>query len=218
MINIVNVHKSYDSLEVLKGVDLAISAGEVVAITGASGAGKSTLLQIIGSLMSCEEGDIFIDSENISKMGDRKLSRFRNEKIGFVFQFHNLLPEFTAFENICLPGYIGSRPKEKVELYAKELLTLLGLGERATHKPAQLSGGEQQRVAIARALINSPRLLLADEPSGNLDSVNREEIHRLFFELRDKLGITVVVVTHDEELANMSDRKIVMRDGRVIGD
>ncbi|MFI3278620.1 MAG: ABC transporter ATP-binding protein [Rikenellaceae bacterium] len=218
MINIVDVHKSYDSLEVLRGVNLTIAAGEVVAITGASGAGKSTLLHIIGSLMSCERGDIFIDSKNISQMKDSELSRFRNEKIGFVFQFHNLLPEFTAFENICLPGYIGSRPKSEVENYAQELLALMGLSDRATHKPTQLSGGEQQRIAIARALINSPQLLLADEPSGNLDSVNREEIHRLFFKLRDKLGITVVVVTHDEELANMSDRKIVMRDGEVVRD
>lgn len=216
MIEAKDIVKSFGDLQVLRGVTLNVSRGEVVAITGASGAGKTTLLQIIGTLMSCDQGAISIDGVCLSRLKDKELSRFRNEKIGFVFQFHNLLAEFTAFENICLPGYIGGRDRADVERHAAELLALMGLSERRDHKPSALSGGEQQRVAIARALINSPAVILADEPSGNLDSKNRTEIHKLFFELRDRLGLTVVVVTHDDELAAMSDRKIVMRDGVII--
>ncbi len=216
MIEAKNISKKFGDLEVLKRVDLQVSRGEVVAITGASGAGKTTLLQIIGTLMSSDEGSITIDGVDLSRLRDRELSRFRNERVGFVFQFHNLLAEFTAFENICLPGYIGGRNRGDVERRAAELLDLMGLSQRKDHKPSALSGGEQQRVAIARALINSPAVILADEPSGNLDSKNRTEIHNLFFELRDRLGLTVVVVTHDDELAEMSDRKIVMRDGVII--
>ncbi len=216
MIEAKGIAKRFGDLEVLKGVTLEVSRGEVVAITGASGAGKSTLLQIIGTLMACDDGSVTIDGVDLSRLKDRELSRFRNERVGFVFQFHNLLAEFTAFENICLPGYIGGRNRSEVEAKATELLSLMGLSERRDHKPSALSGGEQQRVAIARALINSPAVILADEPSGNLDSKNRTEIHKLFFELRDSLGLTVVVVTHDDELAAMSDRKIVMRDGVII--
>lgn len=216
MINVQNLHKSYGDLEVLKGVSLSIDSGEVVCIVGASGAGKTTLLQIIGTLSRYDSGDIRVNGIEISRLTDKEISNFRNSKIGFVFQFHHLLPEFTALENICIPGFIAGRPKVEVEKEAAELLEMMGLSERASHKPSQLSGGEQQRVAIARALINSPAVILADEPSGNLDTKNRDEIHKLFFELRDKLGITIVIVTHDENLAQMSDRKIVMSDGRII--
>ncbi len=216
MIEVRDLHKSYGELEVLKGVSFDVGAGEVVSIVGASGAGKTTLLQIIGTLSRPDGGSVQIDGVHAEKLGDRELSRFRNDKIGFVFQFHHLLPEFTAFENVCIPGYIGGRDREAVESRAVELLEMLGMSGRATHKPAELSGGEQQRVAIARALINSPAVLLADEPSGNLDSRNRDEIHRLFFTLRDTFGQTVVVVTHDEGLADMADRKIVMSDGMIL--
>ncbi len=216
MIKAYNIHKRFGSLEVLRGVDLQISRGEVVAITGASGAGKTTLLQILGTLMNPDEGQIEIDGELVNQMGDTTISRFRNQHIGFVFQFHNLLAEFSAFENICLPAYIGSGVSDEVKQRADELLQMMGLSERRNHKPNELSGGEQQRVAIARALINSPAVIFADEPSGNLDSHNRAEIHKLFFELRDRFNLTVVVVTHDESLADMSDRKIVMRDGLII--
>ena len=216
MIEAVDVHKSYGSLEVLKGVSLTVCRGEVVCIVGASGAGKTTLLQILGTLSAADSGRIRIDGIPVERLSDRELSDFRNRRIGFVFQFHHLLPEFTAFENVCMPGYIGRRDRVEVEKQARELLLMLGLGSRGHHKPAELSGGEQQRVAIARALVNSPSVLLADEPSGNLDSKNREEIHRLFFELRDRLGQTVVIVTHDDGLAEMSDRKIVMSDGLII--
>ncbi len=216
MIKVKDIHKSYGELEVLKGVSLDIARGEVISITGASGAGKSTLLHILATLSQADSGEVMIAGEEVSRMGDREISRFRNTKIGFVFQFHNLLPEFSALENICLPGYIAKRNKSEVESRAKELLEMMNLTSRADHKPSQLSGGEQQRVAIARALINSPMVIFADEPSGNLDSVNREEIHNLFFELRDKLGITVVVVTHDERLAEMADRKIIMKDGEIV--
>ena len=216
MIEAADVHKSYGSLEVLKGVSLTVCRGEVVCIVGASGAGKTTLLQILGTLSAADSGRIRIDGIPVERLSDRELSDFRNRRIGFVFQFHHLLPEFTAFENVCMPGYIGRRDRVEVEKQARELLLMLGLGSRGHHKPAELSGGEQQRVAIARALVNSPSVLLADEPSGNLDSKNREEIHRLFFELRDRLGQTVVIVTHDDGLAEMSDRKIVMSDGRII--
>lgn len=216
MIHIENIHKRFGALEVLKGISLDVADREVVAIVGASGAGKTTLLQIIGTLSRPDEGLVRIDDREVFALNDRALSRFRNERIGFVFQFHHLLPEFTTFENVCIPGWIGRRPKAEVGSRARELLGLMGLTDRSEHKPGQLSGGEQQRVAIARALINSPAVLLADEPSGNLDTKTREDIHRLFFELRDRLGQTVVIVTHDEHLAAMSDRRIVLSDGQVV--
>ena len=217
MIHIEQIHKHFGPLEVLKGISLDVADREVVSIVGASGAGKTTLLQIIGTLSRPDGGLVEISGANPFELNDRQLSRFRNEQIGFVFQFHHLLPEFTACENVCIPGLIGRRPRAEVEHRAKELLELMGLSERMTHKPAQLSGGEQQRVAIARALINAPAVLLADEPSGNLDTKTRDEIHRLFFDLRDKLGQTIVIVTHDEQLAAMSDRKITLSDGRIVG-
>lgn len=216
MIQVSDIHKRFGDLEVLKGVSLSVARGEVVSVVGASGAGKTTLLQILGTLLRPDSGRVEIDGREPFALGDRELSRFRNERVGFVFQFHHLLPEFTAFENVCIPGFIGQRPRAEVERRAAELIALLGLVARRDHKPAQLSGGEQQRVAIARALINSPAVLLADEPSGNLDSRNRDEIHRLFFELRDKLGQTAVIVTHDEGLAAMADRKITMSDGLIL--
>lgn len=216
MIRITDIHKSFGTLEVLKGVSLDVAQGEVVSIVGASGAGKTTLLQIVGTLSRPDSGSVVIDGVDAFALGDKALSKFRNERIGFVFQFHHLLPEFTAFENICIPGLIGKRDRREVEKRAAELLEMMGLTARRDHKPGQLSGGEQQRVAIARALINSPAVLLADEPSGNLDTHNREELHRLFFELRDKLGQTIVIVTHDESLATMADRRITMSDGRIV--
>lgn len=216
MIRITEIHKRFGTLEVLKGVSLEVAPREVVSIVGASGAGKTTLLQIIGTLSRPDSGRVEIDGQDVFRLNDRELSRFRNERIGFVFQFHHLLAEFTAFENVCIPGLIGRRPRAEVERRAAELLDLMGLSARRDHKPGQLSGGEQQRVAIARALINSPAVLLADEPSGNLDSHNRDEIHRLFFELRERLGQTIVVVTHDEHLAAMADRTITMSDGRIL--
>lgn len=215
MIRVTDIHKSFGSLEVLRGVSLEVADREVVSIVGASGAGKTTLLQIIGTLSRPDSGRVEIDGRDPFALGDRDLSRFRNERIGFVFQFHHLLAEFSAFENVCIPGLIGRRPRAEVERRADELLDLVGLSARRDHKPGQLSGGEQQRVAIARALINSPAVLLADEPSGNLDSHNRDEIHRLFFELRERLGQTIVIVTHDEHLAAMADRTITMSDGTV---
>lgn len=216
MIKAVDIRKRFGALEVLKGVSLEVKRGEVISIVGASGAGKTTLLQILGTLSKADGGELLIDGERVEAMNDRTLSRFRNQKIGFVFQFHHLLPEFTAFENVTIPALIGGMPQREAEQRAMELLRLVGLAERGEHKPSQLSGGEQQRVAIARALINSPAVLLADEPSGNLDSRNREEIHRLFFELRERLGQTIVIVTHDEQLAAMADRRIVMRDGGIV--
>ena len=216
MIRTKEIRKSFGTLEVLKGLDLLVERGEVVSIVGPSGAGKTTLLQILGTLSRPSSGEIEIDGEAVHALSDRQLSRFRNTKIGFVFQFHHLLPEFTALENVCIPGYIGGRDRREVEKRAAELLEMLGMEHRSSHKPAELSGGEQQRVAIARALINSPAVLLADEPSGNLDTKNREEIHRLFFTLRDTLGQTVVIVTHDGQLAAMSDRKIEMVDGQIV--
>ena len=215
MIRVTDIHKSFGTLEVLKGVSLEVAAGEVVSIVGASGAGKTTLLQIMGTLSRPDSGRVEIGGEDVSSLGDKALSKFRNERIGFVFQFH-LLAEFTAFENVCITGLIGRRPRAEVERRAAELLDMMGLASRRDHKPGQLSGGEQQRVAIARALVNAPAVLLADEPSGNLDSHNRDEIHRLFFELREKLGQTVVIVTHDENLAAMADRKITMSDGTIL--
>ena len=217
MIRVTDIHKSFGTLEVLKGVSLDVAQGEVVSIVGASGAGKTTLLQIIGTLSRPDGGRVEIDGRDVSALGDRALSQFRNERIGFVFQFHHLLAEFTAFENVCIPGLIGRRPRADVERRAAELLDMMGLAARRDHKPGQLSGGEQQRVAIARALVNSPAVLLADEPSGNLDSHNRDEIHRLFFDLRERLGQTVVIVTHDENLAAMADRKITRSDGLIRG-
>lgn len=206
--------RRYDSLQVLKGIDLDVQKGEIVAIVGASGAGKSTLLHIIGTLDKPDQGTVVLEGTDLSKLNDKSLALFRNEKIGFIFQFHNLLAEFTALENVCMPGFIGGRESEKeLRKRAGELLDLLGLGERKDHLPSQLSGGEQQRVAVARALLNRPSIVLADEPSGNLDSRNAEELHRLFFHLRDTLGQTFVIVTHNEHLSEMADRRLVMRDG-----
>ena len=216
MIRVTDIHKSFGTLEVLKGVSLDVAQGEVVSIVGASGAGKTTLLQIMGTLSRPDSGRVEIGGEDVSSLGDKALSKFRNERIGFVFQFHHLLAEFTTFENVCIPGLIGRRPRAEVERRAAELLGMMDLTARRDHKPGQLSGGEQQRVAIARALVNSPAVVLADEPSGNLDSHNRDEIHRLFFELREKLGQTIVIVTHDENLAAMADRKITMSDGTIL--
>ena len=215
IIQIEDLHKHYGSFEVLRGVSLTISEGEVVAIVGASGAGKTTLLHVMGALSEFDGGKAVVDGVDLSSLKGDAAADFRSAKVGLVFQFHHLLPEFTALENVCLPAYIAGRDKAEVEQQAKELLSLVGLSERMDHKPSALSGGESQRVAIARALINSPRILLADEPSGNLDSHNRTEIHNLFFELRDRLGLTVVVVTHDEGLAAMSDRKVTIIDGQM---
>ena len=216
MIRLTDIRKRFGELEVLKGVSLGVRQGEVVSVVGASGAGKTTLLQIMGTLSRPDAGRVEIGGEDPFALGDKALSRFRNDRIGFVVQFHHLLPEFSAFENVCIPGLIGRRPRAEVERRAAELLALVGLTARRDHKPGQLSGGEQQRVAIARAIVNAPAVLLADEPSGNLDTRNREEIHRLFFDLRDELGQTVVIVTHDERLAAMADRKITMSDGRIL--
>ena len=216
MIKVENINKSFGQVDVLKNVSLDIAAGEVVSIVGPSGAGKTTLLQIIGTLSRQDSGRVLINGVDLSTIGDTKLSRFRNQNIGFVFQFHNLLGEFTALENVCIPAYIAGSERNQTEKRAVELLELLGMKHRMHHKPAEMSGGEQQRVAVARALINSPALLLADEPSGNLDSHNRDELHSLFFELRDKFGQTIVIVTHDNDLAQRSDRKIEMLDGRII--
>ena len=213
MITVRDIHKSFGSLEVLRGVSFDIERGSVVSIVGASGAGKTTLLQIMGTLSRADRGEVLIDGVATEKLNDNDLSVFRNRRIGFVFQAHNLLPEFTALENVCLPGFIAGRDREEVEAQAVELLRGLDLSERALHKPAQMSGGEQQRVAVARALINQPAVLLADEPSGNLDTHNRRELHRLFFDLRERTGQTVVIVTHDEELASSTDRTLRLVDG-----
>lgn len=216
MIRAAHIRKSFGALEVLRGVSLDVSRGEVVSVVGASGAGKTTLLQILGTLSRLDAGQLLVDGVDVAKLGDRALSRFRNERIGFVFQFHHLLAEFTALENVCIPGYIGGRPRAEVERRAAELLAMMGLTARRDHKPGQLSGGEQQRVAIARALVNSPAVVLADEPSGNLDSATRDEVNKLFFDLRERLGQTFVIVTHDETLASTADRKILMSDGRIV--
>ena len=215
-----DLHKYYDTLHVLKGVDLSISKGEIVSIVGASGAGKTTLLQIIGTLDSFQSngGSLVVNDTDISGLNAKDLAKFRNEHLGFIFQFHQLLPEFTALENVCIPGFIKNTPKAEVEKKAKELLTFLGLSHRESHKPNELSGGEQQRVAVARALINNPDIILADEPSGNLDTESAENLHHLFFKLRDTFGQTFVIVTHNEELAAMADRKLVMQDGKIVAN
>lgn len=210
------VCKSFGTLEVLKEISIEVMPGEIVSIVGASGAGKTTLLQIIGTLSTVDSGKVEIDGIDISGLNDKQLSSIRNSKIGFVFQFHHLLSEFSALENVALPGYIAGKERKDIEMKAKELLDAVGMGHRLNHKPSELSGGEQQRVAIARALINSPAVVLADEPSGNLDSATKEEIHSLFFDLRKRFGQTFIIVTHDEGLANMADRKIVMKDGKIL--
>jgi lipoprotein-releasing system ATP-binding protein len=218
MIHAKNLHKYYDQLHVLKGVDLHIKKGEIVSIVGASGAGKTTLLQILGTLDKPtveNEIELRINDEDILTMNDKTLSKFRNLNLGFIFQFHQLLPEFTALENVCIPAFIANKSKQETEIEAKKLLTYLGLSHRMNHKPNELSGGEQQRVAVARALINKPAIIFADEPSGNLDTASAENLHQLFFKLRDELGQTFVIVTHNEELANMADRKLVMVDGQI---
>ena len=215
MIDIKGIKKSFGSLEVLKGIDLHIDKGEVVSIVGPSGAGKTTLLQIIGTLDRPDAGTITIDGIDVSKLSSKKLSDFRNQHIGFVFQFHQLLPEFTAIENIMIPAYIAGASHREAKQRAQELLDFMGLSDRTSHKPNELSGGEKQRVAVARALINHPAVILADEPSGSLDSKNKEELHQLFFDLRDKFGQTFVIVTHDEQLASITDRTIHMRDGQL---
>lgn len=215
VIKATNIRKSYGQLEVLKGVDIHIKKGEVVAIVGKSGAGKSTLLHILGTLDKADTGDLLINDQEISKLNDKKLAKFRNQNIGFVFQFHHLLPEFNALENVCIPAYIMGKSEKETQNHAKELLDYLGLSERLNHKPNQLSGGEQQRVAMARALINDPGVVLADEPSGNLDSGSSKELHQLLFKLRDDFQQTFIIVTHNEELAAMSDRKLHMVDGKL---
>lgn len=218
MIEIKGVTKSFGSLQVLKGIDLRIEKGEIVSIVGPSGAGKTTLLQILGTLDKPDSGSVVVDGIETSTLSTNKLSEFRNTHLGFVFQFHQLLPEFTAIENITIPAYIaGMKPKE-ARSRAEELLAFMGLSDRATHKPNELSGGEKQRVAVARALMNNPAVILADEPSGSLDSNNKEELHKLFFELRDKFGQTFVIVTHDETLATLTDRTIHLKDGRIVGE
>lgn len=213
MIQAKGIKKSFGDLKVLKGLDFSVDKAEVVSIMGASGAGKSTLLQILGTLSSPDSGSLVIDGVDVLSLGDKELAAFRNRRIGFVFQFHHLLPEFTSLENVMIPAFIAGRSRKEAQEAAVSLLTDLGLGERLTHKPSELSGGEQQRVAIARALINNPAVVFADEPSGNLDSRTKEELHRLFFDLRDKYGQTVVIVTHDPSLARMCDRSLFMRDG-----
>jgi len=216
MIDIKDVRKSFGNLNVLKGITLHIDKGEIVSIVGPSGAGKTTLLQIIGTLDKADSGEISIDGKEISRMSKKQLSDFRNTHIGFVFQFHQLLPEFTALENIMIPAYIAGKSRSEAKKRAMELLDFMGLTDRATHKPNELSGGEKQRVAVARALVNNPAVILADEPSGSLDSKNKAELHQLFFDLRDKFGQTFVIVTHDEELASITDRTIHLRDGVII--
>ena len=211
------IKRTYGALQVLKGIDIEVNSGEVVAIVGASGAGKSTLLHILGTLDRPDEGEVFIADTKVSGLSDKDLAKFRNEEIGFIFQFHNLLAEFTALENACMPGYINAGLSEKeIKRRGVELLGLLGLSDRMDHLPSQLSGGEQQRVAVARALLNKPAIILADEPSGNLDSQNALDLHQLFFKLRDELGHTFVIVTHNEDLATMADRRLVMQDGRML--
>lgn len=216
MIKAENICKSYNQLQILKGINLSINKGEIVAIVGASGAGKTTLLQILGTLDKADSGTLLLNEQSINKLSDKKLSDFRNKNIGFIFQFHQLLPEFTAFENVMIPAWIAKSNEAEAKLRALELFEYLGIKDRITHKPSELSGGEQQRVAVARAIINNPAVLLADEPSGNLDSASANSLHDLFFDLRDKFNQTIVIVTHNEELANRCDRKLTMKDGLII--
>ena len=216
MIKAKNIHKYYDNLHVLKGIDLEVNSGEIISIVGSSGAGKTTLLQILGTIDKADKGTLEINNEKIDQSNNKELAKFRNQSVGFVFQFHNLLPEFNALENICLPGYIAKSPKNEVEKKANELLSILNLKDRSLHKPNELSGGEQQRVAVARALINSPGIILADEPSGNLDSKNADELHKMFLKLNKEFNQTFIIVTHNQNLADMTNRKLVMQDGLFI--
>lgn len=216
MLSARGITKSYGSLQVLKGIDLEIREGEIISVTGESGAGKSTLLHVISSLDTPDNGSVSISGREISKLNRKEMAAFRNNEIGFIFQFHNLLPEFSALENVCIPGMLGNRKWSDVKEKAQKHLEYLGLGSRLEHKPSELSGGEQQRVAVARALVNDPKIVFADEPSGNLDSKNAEELHKLFFELREQFGQTFVIVTHNRELAKMADRRVEMRDGKTI--
>ena len=218
IISCVNINKTYDELTVLKGINLEIESGEIVAIVGPSGAGKTTLLQIIGTLDKPDQMDnssLIINSIDVKRMNQSSFASFRNQYLGFIFQFHELLPEFTALENVCIPGWIGKRKQKELKRSAEELLSLIGLSDRIHHKPQELSGGEQQRVAVARALINQPKIIFADEPSGNLDTENANALHKLFFDVRKKFGTTFVIVTHNDSLANMADRKIILRDGKI---
>lgn len=218
MIELKNIAKSFGSLQVLHNINLSIKKGEVVSIVGPSGAGKTTLLQIMGTLDKADKGQVIFNGQDISGLSQKKLSQFRNKHLGFVFQFHQLLPEFSALENIMIPAFIGGASRKEAEERARELLNFMGLDDRATHKPNELSGGEKQRIAVARALVNHPDVIMADEPSGSLDSHNKEELHRLFFDLRDKYGQTFIIVTHDEGLAQLTDRTIHMKDGNIIDD
>ena len=213
-----NLHKRYGAVQVLKGVDIEVQKGEIVSIVGPSGSGKSTLLHILGTLDKTDLGEVAINGTSIGLLGSKKLAAFRNKHIGFVFQFHHLLPEFTALENVCIPGWLAGRKKKEVENKAREIMGILGLSERLDNKPNQMSGGEQQRVAVARALINNPDIVFADEPTGNLDSANAKELHELFFDLRKKFNQTFLIVTHNEELAKLSDRILYMKDGRIVGN
>jgi len=215
VIEVENITKYFGTLQVLKGINLKIEKGEIVAVMGASGAGKTTLLQIIGTLLKPNSGLIIVNNTDVIKLKDKQLAKFRNKHIGFVFQFHHLLPEFTALENVCIPAFVGKMPRQTAEAKAREILRFLNLEDRLDHKPNELSGGEQQRVAVARALINNPDVILADEPSGNLDTKNKKELHNLFFSLRDKYNQTIVIATHDKELANMSDRMLIIDDGKI---
>ena len=216
MIKAKNIHKYYDNLHVLKGIDLEVNSGEIISIVGSSGAGKTTLLQILGTIDKADKGTLHINNEKIDQSNNKELAKFRNQSVGFVFQFHNLLPEFNALENICLPGYIAKSPKNEVEKKANELLSILNIKDRSLHKPNELSGGEQQRVAVARALINNPGIILADEPSGNLDSKNADELHKMFLKLNKEFNQTFIIVTHNQNLADMTNRKLVMQDGLFI--